>query len=664
MTKKVKFCTFIMITLTLMFVFFPMLFYQEKSVIEAASTNFSIQDQALKTKLMTLLDKEKNSFNKDDFLNSTIYNNDESPKVCIDLSNSNITDITELAKFSFPATLNYINLAGNNITTEEFTKIQKVLNASKDDELYYYNDPLDDNKDIIVKSETSMLTQFHTINIAFNQIDLTDTLINDSNNHYLTRHYIFGVQKFDPLQNGTILTIDETDAVIYIDNDENKDRNHITFNVTVEKQCNSNDTTAINKNYADNKIIKIADLNYLGRYTITFTSDEQVNVYTPFIGWTHSINFILIKPYFKPNTPDGYQVERLSNFSIPKDDIIIDGITYLEILDKNNDSGASTKHVGLNYAPIILKVKDFPSKTIIIPYNVVDTQAPVLTLIGAGVILWKQNVTWTDPGVIYTDNGSVENISVVSDIIPDYTKEGTYILTYQKKDEYGNTSEPITRTVIVSNKVITKLDITITTSEITTGKQVTFIVQPDVGFDSTFYENIVYDWYINDEFIQSTYAESDGSSRFRYIPTTTKDFTIKAKLRCNIKLDGRDFEISSQSYTYNAISIIGNDKIMLAVLIGGGAVMFGLIIAIILRLKKNNNKVSQKSKSKNKNTNKKGSENSETKNIDIQIINSPNPNSEPYNSNKKDTTPQDDNNQLIKTQETQSDTDQSNPFDW
>ena len=102
--------------------------------------------------------------------------------------------------------------------------------------------------------------------------------------------------------------------------------------------------------------------------------------------------------------------------------------------------------------------------------------------------------------------------------------------------------------------------------------------------------------------------------------------------------------------------------------------MLCLIIAIIVKLKKSK-KITKKSKggSKGKGNSK---DSPQEKNIDIQIINSSNPNSEPYKPNKEKVVEKPENdpnaNKLVdnNTQtdstnnNTQSSNNSTNPFDW
>jgi len=80
--------------------------------------------------------------------------------------------------------------------------------------------------------------------------------------------------------------------------------------------------------------------------------------------------------------------------------------------------------------------------------NVVDTQAPVITLLGNKTILILVGSTYTDAGATVTDNydtgltatmkGSVDNASI-----------GNNLLTYNVNDSSNNAATPVTRMVVV-----------------------------------------------------------------------------------------------------------------------------------------------------------------------------------------------------------------------
>ncbi|WP_412061134.1 immunoglobulin-like domain-containing protein [Rubrivirga sp. IMCC45206] len=79
--------------------------------------------------------------------------------------------------------------------------------------------------------------------------------------------------------------------------------------------------------------------------------------------------------------------------------------------------------------------------------TVTDTTAPALALIGDAAITLECPADYEDPGTTATDNGDpVPAVSVVGTV---GSAVGTYILTYTASDAYGNTSDPVVRTVDV-----------------------------------------------------------------------------------------------------------------------------------------------------------------------------------------------------------------------
>jgi hypothetical protein len=79
--------------------------------------------------------------------------------------------------------------------------------------------------------------------------------------------------------------------------------------------------------------------------------------------------------------------------------------------------------------------------------NVVDRQAPVLTLIGSDPVYVEVGTGYNDSGAVVVDN-YYQNLLVLSNSInPNVI--GTYTITYTVTDGSGNAATPITRTVIV-----------------------------------------------------------------------------------------------------------------------------------------------------------------------------------------------------------------------
>lgn len=79
--------------------------------------------------------------------------------------------------------------------------------------------------------------------------------------------------------------------------------------------------------------------------------------------------------------------------------------------------------------------------------NVIDTIAPVMSLLGANPLAVGIKTTYVEPGVTVTDNSGEILIPVISGAV-NMNVKGAYILTYTATDSSNNTSS-ITRTVNV-----------------------------------------------------------------------------------------------------------------------------------------------------------------------------------------------------------------------
>ena len=82
--------------------------------------------------------------------------------------------------------------------------------------------------------------------------------------------------------------------------------------------------------------------------------------------------------------------------------------------------------------------------------NVVDTTAPVITLLGDNPMTIEVGSTFTNPGATALDvgDGDLTSSIVVTGSV-DTSTLGTYTLTYNVSDASGNVADPVTRTVNV-----------------------------------------------------------------------------------------------------------------------------------------------------------------------------------------------------------------------
>ena len=87
--------------------------------------------------------------------------------------------------------------------------------------------------------------------------------------------------------------------------------------------------------------------------------------------------------------------------------------------------------------------------------NVVDTTAPVITLLGDNPMTIEVGTTFTDPGATASDagDGDLTSSIVVSGSV-DTSTIGTYTLTYDVSDTSGNAADSVTRTVNVVDTTV------------------------------------------------------------------------------------------------------------------------------------------------------------------------------------------------------------------
>ena len=93
--------------------------------------------------------------------------------------------------------------------------------------------------------------------------------------------------------------------------------------------------------------------------------------------------------------------------------------------------------------------------------NVLDTEAPVITLIGESTISINQDETYTELGATATDNVNGDlTASIIIESEVDSSSPGTYTVTYNVSDAAGNAATEVIRTVNVNDS---KLSLNTTT---------------------------------------------------------------------------------------------------------------------------------------------------------------------------------------------------------
>jgi hypothetical protein len=150
-----------------------------------------------------------------------------------------------------------------------------------------------------------------------------------------------------------------------------------------------------------------------------------------------------------------------------------------------------------------------------------DKTKPVMSLIGPPVIHVDQcSGGYYDPGVLVTDNADTnlaDSVKVTANV--DQDKYGTYLVTYNVKDNAGNKADPVYRTVIVDPDKI----------------------EPEI----TLKGNPVQTIQIFESYADSGYTATDTCSGLDKVIWTTNIDTAK---------------IGSYYYTYRAFDLNGNYK--------------------------------------------------------------------------------------------------------
>ncbi len=185
------------------------------------------------------------------------------------------------------------------------------------------------------------------------------------------------------------------------------------------------------------------DVNTPGTYTVTYTaSDPAGNAATPV---TRTVNVVdTTAPVITLNGANTLTVECHTTFTDPgatADDscsgsiaVTASGIVNVDVPGSYTITYSATD--GTNPATASRVV------------NVVDTTAPVITLIGANAVTVECHTAFTDAGATATDScDSSVPVSVSGSV--NVNVPGVYTLTYHASDDSTNAAIPVTRTVTV-----------------------------------------------------------------------------------------------------------------------------------------------------------------------------------------------------------------------
>ncbi|MBE5757932.1 MAG: DUF5011 domain-containing protein [Clostridiales bacterium] len=575
--------------------------------VSASRQEIKILDENLDARLRTLLGKDNDDkFYSDDFLTHENYKAtyDEEKEVytsnisCLDLSKSKVTNIIELAKFTFPTTLKSINLSYNNIINEHFEKIYEFSTITADSEVKINNDSEDENNTFTAQSDFNEIIK--CIYVSFNNLDLA----NLSNEQLENSVFIYGFQNFDSNINKKLINKNHLDkATYYI-----KDSDFLATSYTAYYYTNPADTeTKSNFDLPHSQIGHLNNLD-LGKYTIGISYEE--------FGYLHNIpaksfDFIVVECSLLPNKGgEHYEVERLSMLNILAKDIRIDGLGSLEYTAYNKIPG-STQNVGTEKCSISIEVSGYENTTIDAYYQVVDTTPPQIIL-QSNTITWGLNVPWQYPECIVKDNGETVTTNLIPKGTVKYTEIGEYILTYEYEDQ-GKNKTTATLKVIVEEGILSVINLYTTNEDVVVGKEIQLIAEP-YNITNSLYKDFKYEWYKDGELFLTTEGDDLHKSITSFIPESSQKVVIQVKATATNIEEGKEVVVYSNKLTIEPNESL-NSSMLTTIIFGGAVAILTVTISIITIRKSRKLKISTKSK-KPKN-NKSNTPDKDEKNITI-----------------------------------------------
>lgn len=518
----------------------------------------------------------------------------------LDLSGADIDDISELAYFELPSTLVAIDLSGNNIDNSHLTQLQTFLQLEKDSTITYNG--------LEITSKTNFKDNIKKINLNFNKIDLDELNSDTLGNTKL----LYGIQNLDMNASGLILKGDLDNVKYYIRTDDDV---YLSYNFYL------NDSR----------------YNYTVDSITSFNSkpcgDFQIDIANPpisesgyFYGLHSTLSFTMFDIYIKSD----FKIERKNLFNLRVNpnsasgmDIIIEG---LDTNVKISYTDPQTNKIGTSYVNLIVIYGD-KSTSVKLPFTVVDTTLPTITLKGYQKMYWKQNKSWTDPGYLGLDSG--DDLSQLVDINLgglDVTTCGTYTITYTLRDLAGNEAESISRTVIVQEQVLDELIITSNKSNYSINDEIILTVQPATGSPISNYSDFNYSWYIDGVLFKTSKGDNTtGKSSITLILDKSLGKKITAKLTAKQKIDNSEIMIDSETFELSPnLDLSDNTSIIIACAVAVIIIVIIIVLIYYLNAKKSKQKISGKKLKKNKTSNT-----SQAQTQDIQVIkdyNNPNDN--------------------------------------
>ncbi len=540
----------------------------------------------------------------------------------LDLSNTGITDITELVQFEFPSTLQGINLAHNGITNEHLANISNFLTCNIAGGTITVGSATFD-----IRSDFSTIIK--KVNLNDNNIDLTTI----QSNHLSNEKFIFGLQQLGtPHLSGLVLD-GEIKPYYYIrDTGTASDEHYFTYTFKYELSTDADKRVSIAYNQVTSLMDNLTTLygNNTDKISLEVKSiPDSTTAY--FKNYTYSVEFI----HFSLELDEDFTVERQdmldlkvsSNGQIQTGSpIILKGFGDNSGIKVSYDN-ASTSHVTnsiyKNYVNITIE-KDEQKRVIPLEFKVVDTVKPVILLIGNKYAYSSQNKEYNDPGVIAYDPATSQDESgddytqqVVKTSNLDVTKLGVYTITYTVTDIAGNTTS-ITRTVEIKERVLDRIVLRTNTQELKDGADIILSIQPEAGIDISNYKDIQYYWYINNTLFQKTLGDSaTGASTITIVGDASANQQIYVKMIATQKADNATIELYSDRLDLILESSLDNNEtLILAAAVAVLAIILTITIIALVKYTKGKKRTHYRKSSKKA---KKGKEKMDNHNNNVEI---------------------------------------------
>ena len=184
----------------------------------------------------------------------------------------------------------------------------------------------------------------------------------------------------------------------------------------------------------------------MGKYIISYNADDSSGNIANTVYRTVMVNY-LIPPGLRLNGPDSENIEVYHHYRAPLFTVSDSFKSGIQILKKGYVDNYLIGEDTIQYYAL----DSFGNISNIINYYVfvVDTEPPVISLIGDSNVNVIKNSNYSDSGYIYSDNYDIDPVITTGGTYANTRQNGRFTLTYQAMDQSGNKSNLVTRYITV-----------------------------------------------------------------------------------------------------------------------------------------------------------------------------------------------------------------------